>query len=104
MPYHLVSDKVSGEEGMPVSARAPERLGRRSFLVGGAALASAMALTGLRSWAFGEARRPYALAPESVLPPDIQRAPAQVREAYRFAISPARGGSGGESQALRAEV
>ncbi len=28
----------------------------------------------------------YRLAPESVLAPDIRRAPADVREAYRFAI------------------
>lgn len=37
-------------------------------------------------WA-GEPRRAYALAPESVLPADIRRAPAQVREAYRFAVA-----------------
>jgi hypothetical protein len=29
----------------------------------------------------------YKLAPESVLAPDIRRAPAEVREAYRFAIA-----------------
>lgn len=38
----------------------------------------------------GESRetlRAYALAPESVLPADIQQAPARVREAYRFAVA-----------------
>ena len=34
-----------------------------------------------------EARRAYALAPESALPPDIQRASPEIREAYRFAVA-----------------
>jgi len=63
-------------------------LERRSFLAGGVMLTSAIALTGfLRSWTFGEARGAYVLAPESVLPADIRRAPADVVEAYRFAIA-----------------
>ena len=37
-------------------------------------------------WAVGFAQRTYRLAPESLLPDDIRRAPAEVREAYRFAI------------------
>jgi len=35
----------------------------------------------------GTATRAYALAPESVLTPPIRRAPAEVREAYRFAVA-----------------
>jgi hypothetical protein len=40
-------------------------------------------------WPGGSREMPpaYALAPESVLPADIQRAPAQVRETYRFAVA-----------------
>lgn len=37
--------------------------------------------------AFGASRHAYALAPESALPADIRQAPAEVREAYRFAIA-----------------
>lgn len=36
--------------------------------------------------ALGAAHR-YKLAPESILPPDIRKAPDDVREAYRFAIA-----------------
>jgi len=35
---------------------------------------------------FGATHR-YKLAPESILPADIRRAPDDVREAYRFAIA-----------------
>lgn len=81
-------ERSAGTSDPLVSARVPERLGRRSFLAGGVALASAMALTGLlRSWAFAEVRRHYVLAPESVLPPDIRLARPEVVEAYRFAVA-----------------
>ena len=67
------------------SARSVDLLARRAFLAGGVRIVGAMVFTSvLRSSAFGEARR---LAPESVLPADIQRAPVEVREAYRFAIA-----------------
>ena len=36
--------------------------------------------------AFGAVHR-YKLAPESILPPDIRKAPYDVREAYRFALA-----------------
>ena len=36
---------------------------------------------------FGAAEHRYQLAPESLLPGDIRRAPDEVREAYRFAIA-----------------
>ena len=35
---------------------------------------------------FEAAEHRYKLAPESILPADITRAPTEVREAYRFAI------------------
>ena len=63
------------------------RLGRRMLLVGGTA-AGAVAIGSLFVGRdFGAATHAYALAPESALPPDIQRAPADVREAYRFAVA-----------------
>ena len=55
-------------------------LSRRRVLAGGAAAAGAAAL-GFSFWglAGGQARRAYALAPESALPPDIQQASSEVR-------------------------
>jgi len=81
-------ERYVGKSGVPVSARAgPRLIERRAFLTG-AMSTSAVALIGLLPfWAFGQARRAYALAPESVLPADIRRAPADVVEAYRFAIA-----------------
>ena len=74
--------------GVWVLARAPRRATRRGFLAAGAVVAAAMVLPDpLRCWAFGEARRPYGLAPEAMLPADIRRAPPEVVEAYRFAIA-----------------
>ena len=71
-----------------VPAHTLDRMARRVFLAAGAVLTGALALGGLlRLPAFGEARRAYALAPESVLPADIRRAPAEVVEAYRFAVA-----------------
>lgn len=63
-------------------------LSRRWVLVGGAAAAAAAAFSAF-FWggAGGDARRAYALAPESALPPDIQRASPKIREAYRFAVA-----------------
>ena len=51
-------------------------------------MVGAITLAGFPSaWVFGVARRPYELAPESVLPADIRQAPAKVREAYRFTVA-----------------
>ena len=63
-------------------------LSRRRVLAGGAAAAGAAAL-GSYFWhgAGGEARRAYALAPESALPPDIRRASLEIRDASRFALA-----------------
>ena len=63
------------------------RIGRRALLVGGAAAGAAAAGGLLLTRDFGAAPHAYALAPESILPADIQRAPADVREAYRFAVA-----------------
>ena len=70
------------------SPRRGRVVGRRWVLAGGGAAVAAAAL-GAFFWdgAGGDARRAYALAPESVLPPDIQRASPGIREAYRFAIA-----------------
>ena len=57
---------------------------RREFLVKGLAAAGAMMLSGCGEFEAAEHR--YKLAPETVLPSDIAKAPAEVREAYRFAI------------------
>ena len=58
---------------------------RRDFLANGLVAAGAMMLAGCRRFEAAEHR--YKLAPESVLPTDIRSAPAEVREAYRFAIA-----------------
>ena len=57
---------------------------RRDFLTGGLLVLGAVAGGGCR--AFGAAEHRYKLAPENILPADIAKAPAEVREAYRFAI------------------
>ena len=57
---------------------------RRDFLANGLTIAAAMVLTGCRGIKAAEHR--YKLAPENILPPDIAKAPEEVREAYRFAI------------------
>jgi hypothetical protein len=57
---------------------------RRDFLANGLAAAGTMMIAGCRGFEAAEHR--YKLAPESVLPTDIRSAPAEVREAYRFAI------------------
>jgi hypothetical protein len=62
-------------------------MARRRVLVATGAGVTAVALG--MAWVLWprSARRAYALAPESILPPDIARAPAHVREAYRFAVA-----------------
>lgn len=61
--------------------------GRRSFLISGALIVGSVALTGLSERRAFTATYRYKLAPESLLPADIRKAPAEVREAYRFAIA-----------------
>ena len=61
------------------------RMNRRDFLTRGALAAATMAVMGCRGFRAAEHR--YKLAPENILPPDITRAPGNVREAYRFAIA-----------------
>lgn len=60
-------------------------MNRRLFLTRGLVAAGTMAIAGCRGFEAAEHR--YKLAPESVLPADIAKAPAEVREAYRFAIT-----------------
>jgi len=60
---------------------------RRSFLATGALTIASLILGPLFDrGTFGAAHR-YKLAPESILPADIRKAPDEVREAYRFAIA-----------------
>jgi hypothetical protein len=58
---------------------------RRDFLTIG--LIAAATITGGSRRIFAASEHKYKLAPESLLPKDIRNAPAEVREAYRFAIS-----------------
>jgi hypothetical protein len=59
-------------------------MNRRDFLKSGLWAAGTIVLPGCRK--FGTAEHRYKLAPENILPPDIVKAPKEVREAYRFAI------------------
>ena len=60
-------------------------MNRRDFFTGGLLAAATVAIAGWRGFEAAEQR--YQLAPESVLPADIAKAPSEVREAYRFAIT-----------------
>ncbi len=67
----------------------PDPITRRSFLTTTALLSVTAvfpALSGCRRSSGAGAHR-YVLAPESILPADIERAPQKVREAYRFALA-----------------
>ncbi len=57
---------------------------RRNFVANGLLAIGATMLAGCRGFEAAEHR--YKLAPETILPADIARAPEEVREAYRFAI------------------
>ena len=59
-------------------------INRRVFLREVLLAAAAFAVTGCRQFEAAEHR--YKLAPESILPADIAKAPTEVQEAYRFAI------------------
>ena len=59
-------------------------MNRRDFIIRG--LLATGTITFASCSGSGAAEHRYKLAPESILPPDIAKAPAQVREAYRFAI------------------
>jgi len=68
--------------------RQPDLIGPRSFLVGGLLMCGTdvlASLSGCRK--SGADTHRYALAPESILPADIRKAPDKVREAYRFALA-----------------
>ena len=70
------------------SARADRPVDRRRFLMTSALGIGTLVLSSLsRGHTFAATSHRYKLAPESILPPDIRKAPAEVREAYRFAIA-----------------
>jgi len=60
-------------------------MNRRDFLTKVLLAAGTIAIAGCRGFEAAEHR--YQLAPENVLPADIAKAPDEVREAYRFAIT-----------------
>ena len=61
---------------------------RRLFLITGVFAVAAVALYAFfGSGSFGETKHRYKLALDSILPPDIRKAPEDVREAYRFALA-----------------
>jgi hypothetical protein len=60
-------------------------MNRRDFLTIGLIAAATVIVDGRRAFAASEHK--YKLAPENLLPKDIRSAPAEVREAYRFAIT-----------------
>jgi|SRR5215470_4168808 len=62
-------------------------VGRRAFLVTGSLIIGTVALSRLSGRRVFAAGHRYKLAPESMLPADIHKAPLEVREAYRFAIA-----------------
>ena len=67
--------------------KSDEPMERRRFLAKVTLTMAALVLPPLSERStFGAAHR-YKLAPESILPADIGKAPAEVREAYRFAIA-----------------
>ena len=68
--------------------RSPELIERRSFLRTGTLALAPLVLSPLfgRGLLAADKHR-YKLAPESILPADIRKAPDDVREAYRFAIA-----------------
>jgi hypothetical protein len=58
---------------------------RRDFLTKGLLATGILAVAGCIASEAAEHR--FKLAPENILPADIAKAPAEVREAYRFAIT-----------------
>ena len=61
---------------------------RRAFLTTSAlAIAALVLIPVFRRSPLAAVTHRYKLAPESILPPDIQKAPDEIREAYRFAIA-----------------
>jgi hypothetical protein len=60
-------------------------MNRRNFLANALTITGAMMFAGCQR--FGAAEHRYQLAPENVLPTDVAKAPAEVREAYRFAVN-----------------
>lgn len=75
-------------EHASIQMKSSDPIGRRYFLATGMLTVGTVMLTAVfgRRTSGADAHR-YKLAPESVLPADIRKAPEKVREAYRFAIA-----------------
>jgi hypothetical protein len=73
---------------IPIQMRSADLVGRRSFLATGMLLIGTFVLTSISGRrVFGANAHRYKLAPESVIPAYVRKAPEDVREAYRFAIA-----------------
>jgi hypothetical protein len=76
------------QEDSPSQMSPNDLIGRRSFLARGIVVIGTVALGSLSGHkSFGANAHRYKLAPESILPADVRKAPEDVREAYRFAIA-----------------
>ena len=62
-------------------------IGRRRFLSRSGLTIATLILTPLARYSFATTSHRYKLAPESILPADVRKAPDDVREAYRFALA-----------------
>ena len=58
-------------------------MNRRDFLIHGFGFAAAASLPDM---SFGAVQHVYKLAPVSILPEQVRKGPAEVRDAYRFAV------------------
>ena len=66
---------------------APDLTDRRDFLTKGVVTAATFVMGSFFARNTGAAAHRYKLAVESILPPEIRKAPDDVREAYRFALA-----------------
>lgn len=84
-----MSKKPTGKKKAAQSRRSTVHRGRRLPLMAGGSAVMVGLIVALFVWlgASSKSPRAYALAPESMLPASVRRAPAQVQEAYRFAIA-----------------
>lgn len=84
-----MSKKQPGKRKAAPSRRSTAHRGRRLPLMVGGSAATVGIIVALFVWLGASSKSPqaYTLAPESMLPVSVRRAPAQVQEAYRFAIA-----------------
>jgi len=84
----LITNLQKFDLGDQMEKKLNEPTDRRSFLLRGAYTIGTLALSALFGHeSFAASNHRYKLAPESILPADIRKAPDEVREAYRFVIA-----------------